>query len=77
MRVHHCKRQKEIRETFIQKRDDYIHIETKGCLINVYPCLRKSDGRECTAIEVIPDDYLDRKFDFDAGASLTRVVDVT
>jgi len=48
-------RQKEIRETHISKRDDYIHIETKGCIVNIWPCLRKDDGTECTSIEVLPD----------------------
>jgi hypothetical protein len=70
------RRFKEVRETSIQKRDSYIHVETKGCIINIYPCLRKDDGREFTAIEVIPDDYPDSMYDFDVGGPLIRVVDV-
>jgi hypothetical protein len=49
---------KEVRETSIQKRGDYIHIETAGCVVNIYPCITKPDGRPCTFVSVSPDqDY--------------------
>lgn len=67
--------QKEVRETTIQKRDDYIHIETKGCIVNIYPCLFKMDGTKCTAIEVIPD-RTDPKYMIEEGMTgITRVIE--
>ena len=66
-------RRKEIRETRVIKRDDYIHIETDGCIVNIRPGLSRDvrviEGDQTsisyervTAVEVIPDgkeDYAD------------------
>lgn len=68
-------RAKEVRETSIQKRDHYVHIETKGCIVNIYPALQKDDGRQVTTIEVFPDCY-GPVYEFDIGQSITRVVEV-
>jgi len=42
-------RTKYVRGTSIQKRDNYIHIETTGCIVNIYPF------DDITTIEVLPD----------------------
>ena len=47
---------KEVRETTIQKRDDYIHIETPLGIVNIYPGLHDQRGRRVDAIEMIPND---------------------
>ena len=48
------KRNVDVRKTTIVKRDDYIHIETTGCIINIYPGLQNTEG-EITTVEVLPD----------------------
>ena len=62
-------RRKEVRETSIDKRDSCIHIETKGCIINIYPALVNLEGKPVTTIEVRPD----AEYEFDIGQSRTRV----
>jgi len=62
-------RLKEVRETSITKRDSCIHIETKGCIINIYPALVNFEGKPVTTIEVRPD----AEYEFDIGQSMTRV----
>lgn len=48
---------KEVRETKIQKRDDYIHIELPLGIVNLYPGLHDNRGRRVDAIEILPDDH--------------------
>ena len=62
-------RKREVRETTIDKRDNYIHVETKGCIINIYPALVNLAGLPVTTIEVLPDS----EYEFDIGQSMTRV----
>ena len=62
-------RLKEVRETSITKRDRFIDIETKGCVIHIYPALVNFEGKPVTAIEVRPD----AEYEFDIGQSRTRV----
>ena len=65
-------RAREVRATSIDKRDNYIHIETKGCIVNIYPALINLEGRQVTTIEVLPDQTTD-PYEFDIGQSITRV----
>lgn len=71
-----AKHEKEIRESRIEKRESYLHIETEGCIVNIYPCLKKDDGRPCTTVTVLPDNYADEKYEFDEGTGFCRVVKV-
>ena len=48
-------RNQSVRKTGIQKRDDYIHIETDGCIVNIYPGLFGVNGNSVTSIEVLAD----------------------
>jgi hypothetical protein len=64
-------RLKEVRETRIVKREDYIHIETDGCIVNIRPGLFRDAmtaedkismtprSEKITVIEVIPDGRCD------------------
>lgn len=45
-------RKASVRKTTIQKRDDYIHIETDGCIVNIYP---GEDGGKRTVVSVLCD----------------------
>ena len=48
-------RDQAIRKTTIQKRDNYIHIETDLGIINIWPGLWNNDGDQVTSISVVPD----------------------
>jgi hypothetical protein len=48
---------KEVRQTTIQKRDDYIHIETPLGIVNIYPGLHDQKGRRVDRIEMLPNDH--------------------
>lgn len=37
-------------------RDNLLHIETDGCIVNIRVGLRDSEGRGVTSIEILPDD---------------------
>jgi hypothetical protein len=62
-------RKKEVRETHIDKRNDYIHIETEGCIVNIRPGLRESaTDRPVTSVQIISDSYgEDDKWRIDRG----------
>ncbi|MDD3039103.1 hypothetical protein [Bacteroides sp.] len=71
------KNTKEVRETSIQKRGHYIHIETQGCIINIYPSIiNHSTGLPVTSISIIPDDRFagEPVWKIDEGQSITRVI---
>lgn len=38
-------------------RDDYIHCEVDGAIINIMEELHDVTGRKVTAVEIIPDDH--------------------
>jgi hypothetical protein len=64
-------RTKAVMNTSISKRDNYIHIETFGCIVNIYPYLEKNDGRRATTVEILAD----QEFKLEMGHSLSRVVE--
>ncbi len=38
-------------------RDDYIHCEVEGAVINIREGLHDTKGRNVTSVEIIPDDH--------------------
>ncbi len=50
-----------------------LHIEARGCLINVREHLHNSEGEEVTSVEVIPDNYSEDRWTLD-GSQTTRVI---
>lgn len=52
-----------------------LHIETDGCIVNIRVGLTKDDGRKCTVIEVIPDQYKGEEWDREEGSLFTRIVE--
>lgn len=39
------------------KREDYIHCEVDGAVINIYEGLQNMKGQKVTAVEVLPDNH--------------------
>lgn len=48
-------RKKEVRETTIKKYDNYIHIETDGCVINIRPGLTNDKNLKVTSVMISGD----------------------
>ncbi len=46
---------KTVRHT-AQARDNLLHIETDGCIVNIRVGLSDSEGRRVTSVEIIPED---------------------
>jgi hypothetical protein len=57
-----------------RNKDKTLHIETDGCIVNIRIGLNKDDGRKCTVIEVLPDDYKGEEWDLEVGSKFTRIV---
>ena len=52
-----------------------LHIETDGCIVNIRTELTKNDGRKCTVIEILPDQYKGEEWDCEVGSQFTRIVE--
>jgi hypothetical protein len=46
-------------------RDNLLHIETEGGIVNVRVGLRDRDGRPVTSVEIIPDQYAGETWELD------------
>lgn len=58
-----------------RNKNDTLHIETDGCIVNIRIGLNKDDGRKCTVIEVLPDQYKGEEWDLEVGSQFTRIVE--
>jgi hypothetical protein len=58
-----------------RNKHDTLHIETDGCIVNILIGLTKDDGRKCTVIEVLPDQYKGEEWDREEGSLFTRIVE--
>jgi hypothetical protein len=47
-----------------RSKDDVLHIETEGGIINVHVGLHDDKGRDITAIEILPDQYSGESWKF-------------
>lgn len=50
-----------------------LHIEAKGCIINIYEELHNAEGIEVTAIEIIPDNFAGEEWHLD-GTRSNRII---
>lgn len=57
------------------RKNTLLHVETDGCIVNIKIGLSKDDGRKCTVIEVLPDQYKGEEWDLEAGSTFTRIVE--
>jgi len=57
------------------KNNKAIHIEAKGCIVNIYEGLSDVKGRSVTIIEIIPDDhYMEERIWKLIGSRNNRVI---
>jgi len=59
---------------FHNRKNSPLHCEVDGCIVNIYVGLSKDDGRPCTVIETLPDQYVGEEWALEIGSTLTRVV---
>lgn len=58
-----------------QGRENLLHIETDGCIVNITCGLTDSEGRQVTSVEVLPDAYVGEEWDLAPEAVCnTRVI---
>jgi hypothetical protein len=55
-------------------RDNLLHVETDGCIVNIRVGLTDTQGRRVTSVEVIPDNYAGEEWHLD-GTENNRVVE--
>jgi hypothetical protein len=51
-----------------------LHIETDGCIVNVYVGLRNEQGKQVTRVAVLPDTYQGEEWDGVTGECTVLVV---
>lgn len=57
----------------INARDNLLHVETEGCIVNIRTGLHDRDGRAVTSIEILADNYVGEEWTLD-GYVNNRVI---
>ena len=50
-----------------------LHIEAEGCIVNVYEGLKNAEGKEVTAIEILPDNCVGEEWEV-VGDTNIRII---
>lgn len=57
----------------INPRDNVLHVETEGCIVNIRTGLHDRDGRAVTSVEILADNYVGEEWHLD-GYVNNRVI---
>jgi len=56
-----------------RSKDQLLHVEAEGCIVNIRIGLTNMDGQEVTSVEIIPDNYCGERWTLE-GAINNRII---